>query len=288
MTPMLGELDNYYRNRGIHSMDFRCCCQGACSSAVKPEGQFTEAKSAFIGTRYEDGSAGCRLLFLGSDPGAGKKAWPKPEQRTPEAIRKKVQTDPPSGRPHWWGTLRFALRILSSFDHRLEDLRNELNKVDSGDCRLWMASKFLNQQRRREEFQTLVTPSFAQANAARCSVNAKGSREADKILYANCHKYLCGEIEVLTPDVIVTQGKKATEALQFLEIVNGSNCQGGCRPNCSERCKIARLSNRKVLWIRTYHPAAFRKGGRPFDIEGGTSWNCYAAAAYEFMKAASV
>jgi hypothetical protein len=112
MTPMLHVLDAYYRKRGIHSMDFRCCCLPACSSTAE---QFTEAKSAFVGTRYED--ANCRLLFLALDPGEGEKSWRANEQRTPEAIRKKIESDAPQARDvHWWGTLRFAARILSSFD----------------------------------------------------------------------------------------------------------------------------------------------------------------------------
>ena len=65
MTPMLDELDNYYRQSGIHPEQFQCCCQWKCKSEVPAGRWFTEAKSAFVGTRYEDGIRP-RLLFLGS------------------------------------------------------------------------------------------------------------------------------------------------------------------------------------------------------------------------------
>jgi hypothetical protein len=50
MTPMLAELDNYYRQMGIHSMKFRCCRQNACEFATPPGGVFTDAKPAYVGT----------------------------------------------------------------------------------------------------------------------------------------------------------------------------------------------------------------------------------------------
>jgi hypothetical protein len=287
MTPMLDALDDYYRKMGIHSMDFRCCRQGECKSEVPAGRWFTEAKSAFVGKRYEDGIRP-RLLFLGSDPGEGK-SWQCSEQRSPAAIRKKVECDVPSATgitEHWWGTLRFALRILSGFDAKILDLWNE-NQKDSPDCRLW-GPKVLNRQ--PMAFRDLVTPCLAHANAVRCSVNAKRNEEADDILFKNCRQYLCGEMEVLEPDIIVTQSGKAKEALDpcVRVIRNGSECQcqGECKPplgtrSCSETCKVVRLGNREALWIHTYHPS-YRK--RLFMKEGGPSWNCYAAAAERFMS----
>src|SRR6266478_6236362 len=110
MTSMLEDLTNYYRKRGILSTEFRCCCRDTCRLGIPV---FTEARSAFVGTRYETRAIGLRLLFLGLDPGGGKDDWPADEQRTPEAIRLKIESDGPGDKQHWWGTLRFALRILS-------------------------------------------------------------------------------------------------------------------------------------------------------------------------------
>lgn len=275
MTPMLQELDDYYRRRGIHPQGFRCCCRDACASTTN---RFTEAKSAFVGTRYEDRSAGCCLLFLGLDPGEGEE-WSEPEQRTPEAIQQKIESDRPGDNQHWWGTLRFALRILSIFDDKLNKLYEDLES-DYGDCRL-SHKRFLN--RKQTEFQLLVTPSFAHANAVRCSVNAKNKKQASPILYANCQKYLCEELEILRPDIIVTQGDDAKEGLRRCaqEIAPHANCKSGCQPNCSERCKLVLLGGRKVLWICTYHPS---QGAGLFVKEGGPSWNCYAGAAKAFMN----
>jgi hypothetical protein len=272
VTTMLDELDNYYRKRDILSTDFKCCSRDVCVHEVPV---FTEARSAFVGTRYQNETAGCRLLFLGLDPGDGKE-WPCTEDRTPEAIRRKIERDPPGKNQHWWGTLRFALRLLGTFD----PMRPLWHELDSGDCRTW-GTALLKQEERR--FRDLVTPSFAHANAVRCSVNARRNAQAGEILYANCHKYLRGELEVLKPDVIVSQGDRAKSGLRncIRDIASGSNCQGGCKPKCSDRCRIICLGNRKVLWIQTYHPS--QQSGL-FGKEGGTSWNCYAAAADAFMR----
>lgn len=286
MTPMLDELDAYYRGRGIHSMEFRCSCRGNCASKVPAEGWFTEAKSTFVGTHYEDATA--RLLFLASDPGEGRE-WPCGEQRSPAAIRKKIESDPPGDNPHWWGTLRLALRILSGFDSGICQLWNGIQEqVDSKDCRTWGPS-LLKQW--GTDFQKRVIPCFAQSNATRCSVNALLNREADDALYSNCQQYLSGEIKVLKPSIIVTQSDRARAALtSCVEVIgNGSECQcqGGCKPprgkrSCTETCKIVRLSNGdKALWIETYHPG---QGAGLFAKEGGVSWNCYTAAAASFMK----
>jgi len=280
MMPTPDVLDAFYRKRGIHSMDFQCRCRSACASTTTRP--FTEAKSAFVGSHYDDGK--CRLLFLGLDPGEGEQSWPAKEQRTPEAIRKKIEGDAPrAGDVHWWGTLRFAARILSSFDSEI----CKLYELGPEDCRSWRAD-FLNPN--REKFRTIVTPSFAHANAVRCSVNAKSRRKANKILYANCRKYLCGEIEALRPDVIVTQGEEAREGLvPYISGVGGrSKCRGGCNPTCGERCRIGFLGEREILWIHTHHPTRCPRRGeskRPFEAEGGTSWSCYAAAVEAFMKA---
>jgi hypothetical protein len=293
---MLDELDLYYRKSGIHSETFRCCCQISCKSAVPPNGTFTEAKSAYVGPGYENGVRP-RLLFIGLDPGEGRE-WPNEQQRTPAAIQKKILSDPPGDKQHWWGTLRFALRILSAIDPEIRQFWNELANLQSEDCRAWTPSLLKLKQR---EFRDLLTPRFAHANVVRSSVGAKNSQQANEILYENCHKYLCGEIEVLKPDVIVTQGDDAKLAVEgresrparkgakarpgldgcFKGLRNGSSCQGACDPNCGSRCKVVRIAGRELIWIQTYHPA---QGAGLFNKEGGNCWNCYAAAVEAFIN----
>ena len=153
MARILQELDLYYRKRGIHSMEFWCGCRDACASAVPPGGTFTEARSAFVGTFYKDGMRP-RLLFLGLDPGEGK-GWPCRKQRSPAAIQARIEADPPGQNPHWWGTLRLALRILSSFDSRMRLLQKELqSRMGLEDCRLWSTEVLKS---RLTEFRTLET-----------------------------------------------------------------------------------------------------------------------------------
>jgi hypothetical protein len=92
-------------------------------------------------------------------------------------------------------------------------------------------------------------------------------------MYSVCRTYLAGELPLLCPDVIVTQGVNAAEALIDL----ASNVRPFSRE--IERLRIATISGHDVLWIRTSHP---RNGN--FFREGGDCWKEFAKAAAEFMN----
>ena len=176
---MLTRLDDYYRACGIHSTDLQCQCRNGCESTAAP-GPFTEAKSAFVGENYE--KAPLRLVFLGLDPGEGSE-WRDASQRTPEAIRRKVQCDPPGKNPHWRGTLLLAQRLLSTCDPAIKELLRDL------DCR--------TDGEKRGRLHNTIVPMFAHANAVRCSVGKAGNKQGSSKLYSNCQQYLRGEMEVL-------------------------------------------------------------------------------------------
>jgi hypothetical protein len=133
-----------------------------------------------------------------------------------------------------------------------------------------------------------VVHHFAHATVVKCSIGMLDSAQAPNGMYRKCWNYLKGELPALSPDIVVTQGDKAADALQrcVLELGSISACRGECDPKCSDRCKEVLLCGRRVLWIRTFHPARRPRSktvSRPFDIEGGTCWACYTAAAAKFM-----
>jgi uracil-DNA glycosylase len=82
-------------------------------------------------------------------------------------------------------------------------------------------------------------------------MNNPGNRQADKRLFDNCRDYIPGEIKLLKPDVLVTQGDYALVAISsnFRHKVVGNQ----------KKCGHAVLTDgdRDVLWFHTYHPSSF-------------------------------
>lgn len=265
-------------------------------------GRFTEARSAYVGNLYCDNAPGFRLLFLSLDPGGDDISdnttaalfpadfpgfRPGPDtasQRTPEAVQKRVMEDAKKDGvkkswTHWHGTHRLAAHILreaSPSDSCIDVCSKVCTMLDQDDPK---ASQQLAE----------VTPYFANANVVKCSIGRLRNAQAPPGMYRTCRDYLRSELAILKPDIVVTQGQDAEDALRrcVLELDGISACGGRCNPKCSDRCKLVLLCGRRALWIQTYHPAGrIPKGAkqRPFDTEGGPSWNCYTAAAKAFVN----
>ena len=267
--------------------------------ALLRHGQFTEASSAYVGTGYECERSCCRLLFLSLDPGSDDSSddtagAPLPTefpgfrrgpdtacQRTPEAIRvrvvenlkKDVGSDSPRFRTwiHWYGTHLLAAHILR--EAALGPARELCEKVCCGlhDCKA--AS--------RDALRDLakVVDYFAHANVVKCSVGKLQNARAPGQMYENCQRYLKGELPLLKPDIIVSQGNGAADALDALKDHFSSRPFDGF----NHRLQYLNLPEMgDILWMRTYHPryGRFWTEGK---AQGGACWGEYAAAAANFM-----
>lgn len=89
---------------------------------------------------------------------------------------------------------------------------------------------------------------FAHTNSVKCSQNEERQRQADKRLFENCRCYPSGELPVLRPDFIVTQGGWARIAV--------SSVVGDGIPKDSVTSRV-QLHGREVFWLDTHHPARF-------------------------------
>src|SRR5207248_15701 len=76
--------------------------------------------------------------------------------------------------------------------------------------------------------------------------------EARSVLFERCREYLLPELEILCPQVIVTQSRQAARSLSK---VLGTEEQWGS----SCRYQSAIICERPVLWIITYHPSARKR-----------------------------
>ena len=173
------EIEQFYYDNGIHSLNFTCQFKDDCGSGSN---KFSGPKSAFIPDGYWD--ANPRIAFLSLDSGDG---YSDPTKRTPSAVRQQEQFECQveelhKGR-HWYQTHYWAKEIYDAISHE------EMAIQDT--CNL-----------------------FCHLNSAKCCQNKKGSREADIKLFRNCRQYLKGELEILRPQVLITQGNKAKDAIE--------------------------------------------------------------------------
>ena len=279
-SAMIPALTEFYRRNGILSTEFNCKhakdCQGDRESLPKqfvivpdesvPQkreriaGKFVQAKAASVGDRYEscrmNGVRIPRLMFVSADPGSSiysdGRNWVPAENRTPESVQRiRCQAElRPSGSAGVWQH-KIACRIFGEF-----------GVVD--------APKY-------------AAPYFANVNAAKCcenktksSGNDRNNELASPLLFANCREYLRGEIEVLRPDVIVSQGKDAMESVGLAFSV----------PFESGRAQIVSLRGEgRAFWLPTHHP----NSGRHFHqqrngAEWGKDWEGLAKRIRDFIS----
>ena len=221
---MIQALRNYYYANGISAFGFRCHFANSCRLFCN---NFIEAKEAYVGSEYEkeyDMEQGSlpRVLFLSADTLGGD---PNPQTRTMEAIRHYEENYcnptclPENG--HWYHTHHLAWLFLIRFDPNLQ-----LNDI----C-----------------------PYFAHTNSAKCKQDPNRREQASDRLFENCRGYIPGEIQILDPDILITQGDPAKWAIEYgfsqsatlIEIDTADN-------HCNYH--LIQMNGKEVLWFAPYHP----------------------------------
>ena len=242
---MLDQLESYYRSQGILATAFTCRHREQCGLGCT---EFTGPKSAFVSSEYESGRYP-RLLFLSLDSGSGDQI---DSNRLPKAVRQQEEIDRSfeglAKHKHWFRTHELAWYFLRRFDPTLE----------------------IGQARRR----------FAHANAAKCCMNKPQRRKASAVLFRNCQGYLSGELAILRPRIVVTQGKEAREG--FIAI------QTRMITRFDDFASVVETRFGEQFWLHTYHPnnwGAFNRQ-RDFDHQAKVArgWLRYSAIAYDYLQ----
>ena len=241
---MLKELQDYYDSKKISALKFDCPHYPDCSAGQE---KFTKAREAFVSSGYEN-HALPRLLFISLDSGTGVE---KAKYRTLADVRdqeevKRVVEDLDKSR-HWYHTHELARMILRNFKPEL---------------RLEQAKHY-----------------FAHTNSAKCCQNKEGHGKADKKLFRNCKEFIPGEVVVLAPDIIFTQGDEALDAIDgiFKEL---NPAEYLSIPTVPAEVKILEIEGAPVLCIHTFHPRNF-KG---FNQQRTNMFGTYTKAAREFIE----
>jgi hypothetical protein len=239
---MLPALRDYYDANGIGALTFACRHHDRC--AAESPG-FTTAKEAYVGPEYEAGMLP-RLLFLSLDSGSADSA---PATKTLEANREWMRganvASFPKGR-HWSETHELACCLLRPF------------KPD-----LTVAT---------------IGPYFAHTNSAKCCLNNPGHAVASETLFRSCRAFIPGEIRILRPDILVTQGDYARDAVVGAFEVEAQ--LAGPKGSVLCRATILRVTpTQRAIWFHSYHPSAYGLYWR----QRNSDWPFFARAVAEFV-----
>ena len=222
---MFEKLTNYYDDHGISARSYvnkRLKCKHFDQCSVNRP--FTPAKEAFVSTGYEEHKTP-RLLVISLDPKPSP-YYENVENRTLASVRQKEELAPSESyyqmeeKTHWRKTFDMVFVLLRDF-------------IGS---------------RNRDE----VRHFFAHTNSAKCH-DKVGSEQASDHLFENCSIFLPGEINLLNPDVIVTQG--ADKYFQF--VYTFENSSGWSIPQkYSSLTKVIpiKINNHNAIWIKMAHP----------------------------------
>lgn len=220
---LLPALEQYYRSKGIAALDFRCPFFQWCSRGSPT---FTPAVPAYVSSGYEARTLP-RILVLSSDSGSG---FHDPQKRTLEYKRwheEEVYRLSDGGSnyksKHWYLTHWTVWQFLLKFDPSLQ----------------------IEQ----------VKHYFAHTNSAKCSENNPGRKQAGDLLFKNCRGYLPEEIEILAPEIVITQGEKARQVLlSFRQPPEEIKRQIFGVKVLPEAVQVVEINHQPTLWVHSYHP----------------------------------
>lgn len=189
-----------------------------------------EVLMSMVGSRYGDGYP--KIVVVSLDPPQDRNLLPH-ERICGSLARRGESRDFTVNRPnpHWAMTQIIVKDILSWFGYEARPSAAVVEASFSG--------------RPIEN----VTSRFAHVNVAKCSMNNPGSGQASRKVHEICSgSYLTEELEILRPDILVTQGKITNEIVGTLLV----------RYQVAESdlpiTKNVRVGKTVTLWLPMRHP----------------------------------
>ena len=222
MDRMIRRLRFYLESKGISAKRFKCCHYKECKGGNP---NFVKATEPTIGADYIKNELP-RVLFVSLDPGSADK---DPNSRTLAVINNIGDSGNPlslSKGDHWHETHVLAWMLLRRFLPSLQFKH--------------------------------IGSYFAHTNSAKCCQNNAGNAMASITMFNNCKKFPPKEIEILSPDILVTQGRMA-QAVVESGIYNGEqDCYGSAErlETYVDECYVYLITvgEREIIWLHSYHP----------------------------------
>ncbi len=232
-------LSNYYLEKQIHPEHFNCPNQSTCRQFAN-QGNMTETKMSMVGSKY--GEKYPKIVVVSLDPPSGKnkknenKRWEFiiPNQRTTEFVSTTHEKDDYTSdheNQHWAMTQIIVKDLLLLWGY--EPQANVATVLQS-----YVGVPIEN-----------VSAYFAHVNVAKCSMNNSGQRQAAKIVQKICsNAFLHGELILLEPDILITQGDMTNRLLGNMLV--GSEILTSDLP----RTEQIYLKKKQVFWMSMHHP----------------------------------
>ena len=250
---MLSELGRYYKEQGIPALGFNCKHRAACSAMCAFE-KMVSVPESYVGLEYETRTLP-RLLFVSSDTNDAEWLKDNPEWGTLKSIRDITWRDrnkPHLQKPnsHWHQTILLAQAILNPFAKARQEATIALNDF---------------------------VGHIAHARSTRCKDISIRTKEGNPHMSANCRGFLKGEIEIMRPDIIVTQGTRARDALwNVFPVIQKVPMPDN--PHHKAFYEIVQLAeNHTAIKIVAWHPNAHWKGNEKGKFIG---WAAKSAQAF--------
>ena len=232
MTSMELQLSKYYERNGISPEDFRCPHQAWCESCTT-SGNFQTNEGVRVSDFYQD------RAYLNHH-------IPRIVVISLSAPVPNIERDENKGslNRHWRETLAMVRSLLNAF----------------------LEKDLLGPARRSEDKSTKqVEKLFVHLRTAKCS-SQQG--QEDPRLYETCGHYLGGELRILKPNVIITQGAKARDQLEK-HLLRKKVVKNAGRLHIHS---VTLDDERKACWIPTIHPTVSNNSyrlqvGQPVESE---------------------
>lgn len=232
-------LNSYYLKNSIHPEKFDCQFQYLCRMSAH-KGNMTETKMSMVGSRY--GETYPRIAVISLDPPSDEdkegriRRWDfrSIDHRTTEYISSTHEKDdyvavPPN--PHWAMTQVIVKDLLVLFGYP--------SKPNSAIASTSFSGRSIEN----------VSAFFAHINMAKCSMNRPGQGKAPASVHKRCSgSYLAGELAILEPDMIISQGDTTNRILGKMFIAR--------EVLSSELPKVEKveLNGRNPIWMPMVHP----------------------------------
>jgi len=220
-------LNSYYQEQGIYPLTFACPHAAICRACAYPN-PMTECRMTHVGSLY--GKQYPRIVVVSLDPPSGLP--PEAENRTIEAEGKRIESlVPDPNNVHWIATNIIVKDILRLWGYPSKPNEATIGQSYSG------------------RDKPIVSMYFAHVNAAKCSMNRKGKKQAPAQVHARCSgSYLAGELAILQPQIIISQGVRANKAV-------GEACENPLEPPHHLVAVNTLPIGDGALWLAMHHPA---------------------------------
>jgi len=246
------KLIEFYKQMNIYPAAFQCPHKSFCNQYAEQE--MTEAKMSMVGSQY--GKNYPRITVVSLDPPKGKDGdFCSPTEREIESVS------------NYYESLDFCKKPPKVHRAMTQIIVKDILKYFgfSGNPQSSVVEKSYSYRNIEN-----VSAYFSQVNLAKCSMNKDDKGQANFRVHKKCaYSFLLRELEILRPQIIISQGKHANTILGNLYNFEGVE-------DLIPTTRIIRVGKIRSLWMPMVHPARHIN-----DIR--KNWSVYIEALQEWI-----